>query len=295
MRSNLPRKNFALIIAMVIIFAVLLAVYIPLKIHIRNSGEISPVEETVSFEILITRDLLWSLWPAEEGSSTGEDLPRRIGENVSRESVLIIDYLEINAGITEDEHAPDRIPVNRLEDIEYDAIFPVIASASPANLLSGRVKLLELPLPMVSANIVPEKATGDNLRQWVISEVRGSAGDGTSRKIRVGLFSVSFSDSIQSAYSRFNRYNLVNPRIAALEVINRMKKDGCHLIIAVFGPGMTGSPGELPGIDLILESGEDGSGVGGSDIYTAGLQWEGMVPERLRIFYYGDSVRVEKI
>ncbi len=55
MKRTSKRPGFPFIRPILMLFVVLLAIYIPLKIHIARSGEATPVD--VSFSIFVTSDL----------------------------------------------------------------------------------------------------------------------------------------------------------------------------------------------------------------------------------------------
>lgn len=55
MRRTSKKQSFPFIRAILALFVVLLAIYIPLKIHIARSGEAVP--DNVSFSVFVTSDL----------------------------------------------------------------------------------------------------------------------------------------------------------------------------------------------------------------------------------------------
>ncbi|MBD3180515.1 MAG: hypothetical protein GF417_13580 [Candidatus Latescibacteria bacterium] len=292
MKSNLSRKNIALLGISVIIFIALLAVYIPLKIYINREESDSPVTGKVSFNILITRNLSGALDQARSGNRNPDRTVELVTSSDNRESLLLIDFIEIVPGISAGEERPAGFPTDKLKKIGYRAVAPLILRRDSMKFLSGPLWLFDLPLPLVSANIVATKESSNNLRRWLITDIEARAdGNSGSREIRIGIFSVSNPDSIRAEYSRFNHYNLISPGIAALEAINRMIKEECHLIIALCDAGTTEILDDLPGIDLILEMGEKNFSRRSKDALTVSFSGEEDGPVNLMVTYSKDSLR----
>jgi len=293
MKSNLSSKNPALIKISVVIFILLLAAYIPLKIHISSEGETEPVAETVSFDIIITRNLSRCIYPGGRCAAGIENTREMIRAGEKGESLLILDYLEIDPAKLEESTRPKQLPVDRLKRIGYHAIAPVIAGESTAEFLSSPRTVFQLPLPLVSANIIPEQDRNHNLRQWVCGDISGAVrGKDEYRDIRIGIFSVSRMDSIEDSYSRFNSYNIINPKIAALEVINRLNREGCHLIIAVCGAGFNEDLRSVPGIDLILEGAGKTRIRSNAENYMVSFGEDSSTANRFRVLFSEDSLKV---
>lgn len=283
----------ALIRFIVVIFILLLAVYIPLKIYINREEGLSHVEQQVSFDMMVTRNLSCTLSrPAGEYTCR-----QRIGEIIeNHKPSLLIDYTEISSRLLKEAPGRENLPLEKLRNTGYHAVAPVIADRNSMEALSGAFWLLRLPLPLTSANIVPGSESGNNLRQLIITDIEAKRAEtGKRRDIKAGIFSISLADSIQPEYSRFNKYNIINPKIAALEVINRLKREGCHIVIAVCGPGGEKELLELPGIDIILEkAGKPGFSYDRGRV-TVRFGGEDLPVDIFRVSYSVDSIGVSRV
>jgi 5'-nucleotidase/UDP-sugar diphosphatase len=115
----------------------------------------------------------------------------------------------------------------------------------------------DIGLPLVSSNII-DRRTGKLLVSPFIIKDLGSKRTLFGRKggIRVGIFSVVLPDFVYSVDKLAPKYYEVkNPKIAALEAVSKLKKKGCHLIIALSHQGFDRSLNlaeEVPGIDIVI-------------------------------------------
>ncbi|MFO7915269.1 MAG: hypothetical protein R6U43_06210 [Candidatus Krumholzibacteriales bacterium] len=292
MKSNISKRNLALIRFSVIVFIILLALYIPLKIHISKEEGSPPIEHQVRFDMMITRNLSCALTRGG-GCASGERIAEIIENN---NPSLLIDYMEITPGLLKAGARMEDLPIEKLKKTGYHAVVPVISDENPPEVLSGSFRLLQLPLPLTSANIVPGREGGNNLSQWIIAGIEGQqTKTGERREIKAGIFSISPADSVQPEYSRFNKYNIINPKIAALEAINRMKREGCHIVIAVCGAGGERELLGLPGIDIILEKAGQTTTSSSKQRVKVNFGGSGLPADIFRVFYSADSIRVSRV
>lgn len=125
----------------------------------------------------------------------------------------------------------------------------------------GKKQLLEAveeaSLPVTSANIF-DKRDGQMLAApWIIKDLGGRMTI-TGRKggIRAGIFSVvlpMFIYEIDPLIPKY--YEIVNPRIAALDAVSHLREKGCDIIIAISHQGWMNSmefAADIPGIDIVV-------------------------------------------
>jgi 2',3'-cyclic-nucleotide 2'-phosphodiesterase (5'-nucleotidase family) len=115
----------------------------------------------------------------------------------------------------------------------------------------GRDRLLkridEAGLKLLSANIYDKR--GDDMLGSKYTVVRAGA-------LRIGVFSVTlplFIHEIDPDIPRF--YEVLDPRIAALEAVSALQSKGCDLIVALSYQGWKGSlelAGSVDGIDIVI-------------------------------------------
>jgi hypothetical protein len=109
---------------------------------------------------------------------------------------------------------------------------------------------------MAPSNIVASAASRSSLQKLAVREVKlYDTSSGEKLGLKTGIFSVIFSDSIHERYEMNSPYNIIDPKIAALEAASELKKKKCRLSIAVCGTEAATSE-ELAfidaGIDIII-------------------------------------------
>lgn len=140
--------------------------------------------------------------------------------------------------------------------MRYDA-----AGIGPGEVRFGRARLLERAssarLDLLTAN-VRDRRSGNLLgKPWKIAHVGGRRTlFGRSGGVRVGLFAVTlplFIHEIDPVVSEY--YEVLDPRMAALEAVSALRGKDCDIIIGISYQGWTKSVAlatEVPGIDVVV-------------------------------------------
>lgn len=140
--------------------------------------------------------------------------------------------------------------------MRYDA-----AGIGPAEIRYGRADLLERAaearLRLLGTNILDRRGHGTLGERWTIVHAGGRRTlFGREGGVRIGIFAVTLPhyvygvDPIAQEY-----YEVVDPRIAALEAVSRLREEGCDLIVALSFQGWPKSVAlaeEVPGIDIVI-------------------------------------------
>jgi sulfur-oxidizing protein SoxB len=179
-------------------------------------------------------------------------------ENKRREKpVMLIDGGDFcSAGNLREQEIKDKYFFEALGLLRYDAL-----GVAEVDILYGRKKLEEKAkrLPLVSANIL-DKETGIPIFDRYIIKRAGGGGFLFFRSggVRVGVFSVADPDLIYSADRLVkNYYDIIDPRIAALDVVTDLREEGCDIIVALSHQAWDKSielAREIPGVDIVITS-----------------------------------------
>jgi 2',3'-cyclic-nucleotide 2'-phosphodiesterase (5'-nucleotidase family) len=157
-----------------------------------------------------------------------------------------------------DQELANKYFFEALKKLRYDAL-----AVGEKEILFGRSKLLEAAdrqkLALVSAN-VRDKETGRPLTTPNTVKVVGGKRRffRTVGGIKVGIFSVASPDLLY-APDRFVQkyYDVVDPRIAALEAVSELRAKGCDVIVALSHQDWNESvelARTVPGLDIVVSS-----------------------------------------
>lgn len=177
----------------------------------------------------------------------------------SERPVMLVDAGDFCAiGKLKHQEARDRYFFEAVEKLEYDAL-----AVAENEILFGRRNLEKIvgkrKLQLISANIL-DKKSGKFLFDRTL--VRRVGGGGfmffRSGGVKVGLFSIADPELLYGA-DRLVRdyYEVVDPRIAALEAVSDLREMGCDMIIALSHQNWDLSmelAREIPGLDIIVTS-----------------------------------------
>jgi 5'-nucleotidase/UDP-sugar diphosphatase len=140
--------------------------------------------------------------------------------------------------------------------LRYDAVG--IGEYETRSGLEGRFAAAErYGLPLVSSNILDRARNKPVAPEWIVRNVGGTRTFfGRRGGVRVGVFSVILPSFIywDGAESQ-KKYDVVDPKTAALAAVKDLRKRGCDLVIAVSHLGWQNSVDlarEVPGIDVVL-------------------------------------------
>lgn len=125
----------------------------------------------------------------------------------------------------------------------------------------GRKRLLkrieEAGLKLLSSNIYDKRGGKMLGSKYAVIRAGGRRSlTGTEGGIKIGVFSVTlplFIHEIDPGIPKF--YDILDPKIAALEAVSTLRKKGCDLIVALSYQGWQGSlelAGSVDGIDVVI-------------------------------------------
>ncbi len=259
MKRNVARGNFLLIKIITGIFVALLAIYIPLKIYIAKSEKDWPENAEARLEIYVTGRFGLGSEPGSRLAELGE-LKDLIAKNRDEKPMLLVEACgsgccgnEIHQGFLFDEPAWKRIT-----EIGYDTIVP--GAACPGRKKEDYFRrLIDYSGPnilLAPANLFPgSQVTGSLKKEAVVELTLTDITGGESIDMKAGIFCVLFTDSIYRGYDRNKPFNLIDPRMAALETAASMKKKNIGLVMALCsadeGSGEA-LAAEVPGVDLVV-------------------------------------------
>jgi 2',3'-cyclic-nucleotide 2'-phosphodiesterase (5'-nucleotidase family) len=114
-------------------------------------------------------------------------------------------------------------------------------------------------IPLVCSNLIDRTVGRPALPTTIVKDVGGKRTlFGRTGTVRVGIFAVVLPTLVYGAAPGVAaRYEVVDPRLAALEAVTNLRRDGCDLIVAVSHQGWPRSldlAREVPGIDLVLNA-----------------------------------------
>ncbi len=180
-----------------------------------------------------------------------------IEERREERPVMLIDNGDFCAvGKIRDKEIKEKYFFEALEMLRYDAF-----GVAENEILFGRKDLEEKTkrLPLVSANILDKKSGEPFFDPYVIRRVGGTGFlFFRSGGIKIGVFSVADPMLVYGA-DRLVReyYEVVDPRIAALEAVSKLREAGCDFIVALSHQELERSmelAKDVPGIDLVVAS-----------------------------------------
>lgn len=243
-----------------IVFIVLLAVYISLRIYISRSEHNRLKREKIDFTIFVTHNVSYPIKlsqgerdPAEtkkDGYNYDKYPSRRKGYG------LLVELCGIGCYRAENKYS-DFIDFTRAaKNLRYDAV-----AVDLSRNMDYFLKLIESGyshIPFTSANIIDSNG-GAIFRRWIIKEIKGENPEtGEIAEVKTGIFSVAF-DEEDSDYTTVRTYKTINPKIASLEAATKMKNEMCDLIIALSHVSSEKSMDlarSVPGIDLVINLSE---------------------------------------
>jgi len=269
MKRNVARGNFLLIKIITGIFVVLLAIYIPLRIHIARSGKGWPEKAVADLEIYVTA----GFGPRSGPRVRLEELEALIDpadEQRDERSFLLVDACGSGCCGKEDFRGGffDEEVRKRIAGTGYDAIIP--GPACPGQKEEDYFRKLVgysgQTILLIPANLFEGSRPAGSLKKKAVMELTlADMAEGEPVDIKTGIFCVLFSDSIYRSYDRNKPFNLIDPRMAALETAASMKKKQVDLILAfcsASGGRSEALAAEVPGIDLVVNfTGDGGSAV----------------------------------
>jgi len=181
-------------------------------------------------------------------------------ENRRREKpVILIDAGDFCAvGKIRDQETRDKYFFKALEMLRYDVL-----AVAENEILFGRRNLLgkakESRLQLVSANILDRKS-GKPIFDRYLTLRAGGGGFLFFRSggVKVGVFSVADPELVYGADRLVKEYyEIIDPRIAALDVVTDLREKGCDIIVAL-GHQEWDQSVELargiPGVDIVVAS-----------------------------------------
>ncbi|HER43796.1 MAG TPA: hypothetical protein ENO08_04990 [Candidatus Eisenbacteria bacterium] len=173
--------------------------------------------------------------------------------------VMLIDAGDFcSVGATKDKEIKDRYFFEAVGMLGYDAM-----GIAENEILFGRANLEEVAkrkgLPLVSANIL-DKASGEPIVDRYV--IRRIGGGGflffRSGGIKIGVFSVAEPSLVYGADRLVTKYyEVLDPRIAALEAASDLRGKGCDMIVALSHREWDLSvelARSTPGIDIVVAS-----------------------------------------
>ena len=125
----------------------------------------------------------------------------------------------------------------------------------------GRERLLEraaeADLTLLGTNIIDKRGNGTLGRPWTIVQAGGRRTPfGREGGIRIGIFSVTLQHFIYGVDPLAQKYyEVIDPRLAALEAISHLRERNCDLIVAISHQGWDKSVAfaeQVPGINIVL-------------------------------------------
>jgi 5'-nucleotidase/UDP-sugar diphosphatase len=173
--------------------------------------------------------------------------------------VLMIDAGDFcSTGIQRDKELTNKYFFQAMKELRYDAL--VIGEKE---ILFGKRNLLETArrskLPLVSSNILDKKTKRQIGAPHIVRTIGGTRlVFKTVGGVKVGIFGVTAPDLVY-ATDRLAReyYEVIDPRIAALEAVSQLRGKGCEVIIALSHQPWEESTGlarEVDGIDVVVSS-----------------------------------------
>lgn len=174
-------------------------------------------------------------------------------------SVLLFDtgdFCQIRR--TTHQDIKDRLFFEGMKLLGYDAV-----AIGEREIKFGRKKLhkfaKQYKLSLISSNII-DRMTGKLIaKPFVIKDIGGKRSlFGRKGGLKVGVFSVILPGFVLSVDSKaIDYYNVLDPKIAALEAVTTLRSKGCDLVIAISHQGWKKSldlAHDVPGIDIVINS-----------------------------------------
>jgi 2',3'-cyclic-nucleotide 2'-phosphodiesterase (5'-nucleotidase family) len=264
MKRKIKKENSVLLKISSIVFIALLAIYIPLKVYISHSEKKPVIRGQVALTIFITHNI-WCSHEFSGGRESGnieENSPLKktlfdsIKSATEKEHALLVDLCGISC--CKANKYPGLPFPKEAQLLKYDAIAVGLHHAT--NNFHDSKKLGYSSLPFTSANII--NTDGKTIfNRWIIKETVGlNSKTGEMVKIKIGIFSVTFADSASDQNSQ-ESHTIINPKIASLEAVTRMKNEMCDLIIALSRTSPEKSidlATSVSGIDILINASESG-------------------------------------
>ena len=181
-------------------------------------------------------------------------------ENRRREKpVMLIDAGDFcAAGKMRDHEIEHKYLFEALAMLQYDAL-----AVAENEILFGRQNLLDNvkknKLQLVSANIIDRKSGKPIFDRYLTLRAGGSGFlFFRSGGVKVGLFSVANPELVYGADRLVkDYYEVIDPRIAALDAVTDLREKGCDIIVALSHQEWDRSTEfarEIPGVDIVVAS-----------------------------------------
>jgi 2',3'-cyclic-nucleotide 2'-phosphodiesterase (5'-nucleotidase family) len=180
----------------------------------------------------------------------------------------------------------------------------------------GRERLLEraseADLVLLGTNIIDKRGDGTLGRKWTIVQAGGRRSlFGREGGVRVGIFSVTLPHFVYGVDPLAQKYyEVIEPRLAALEAVSRLREKNCDLIVAISNQGWDKSVAfaeQVPGIDIVINGRRShpsafGEMHGGALVVDTGphrttlaevsVVWRGGVPSATVVDRGGEALRM---
>lgn len=302
MKRTATNRNFILIRICLIVFLVLLAVYIPLKIYISRTEQKWPEQARAGFKLYVTRSFFCRGAEASRGVEGIDSLSRSVSrERKAGEPLLLIETEGVfceggGPGILTDSGF-----AKKARGAGYDAVFTgqPVGPEDEETLLHALAESPGRRALLSPSNVIPSPMTGIALIRRTVRKLRLSdTATGEKLVAKAGIFGVIFADSVYERKDKNGRYDIINPKIAALEAASALKEEGCRFIIAICGGGKEESVDlaeTVPGIDLVINASSASEGtslVKVNRCLVAHIGGEGRIIVKLSVLLEKDSFEV---
>ncbi|UCF04251.1 MAG: hypothetical protein JSV33_09890 [bacterium] len=152
----------------------------------------------------------------------------------------------------------NRYLLEGMKRMDYDAIV-----VGERDIHCGYSKLLDAAkkydLPLLTTNIFDKRESTLLASPYIIKHVGGKwTLFGRRGGVKIGFFGVVlpyFVHSIDKEITRY--YDIRNTKLTALEMVSRLRQEGCNVIVALSHQGWTNSlelAREVPGIDVVINA-----------------------------------------
>ncbi|HMA76412.1 MAG TPA: hypothetical protein VKO43_03790 [Candidatus Krumholzibacteriaceae bacterium] len=253
MKRRTEKETPILLRISMIVFIVLLAVYIPLRIYISHSGPSRLKREKIDFTIFVTHNISSPAETRKHGYNYDRYPDRQKGDG------LLVELCGIGCYTAEDRYSDFIDFTKAAENLRYDAV-----AVDLSRNMDYFLKLIESGyshIPFTSVNIIDDDGK-TIFRRWIIKEIKGKNPEtDETAEVKTGIFSVAF-DREDSDYTTVRRYKTIDPRIASLEATTRMENENCALVVALSRVSSEKSidlARSVPGIDLVINLSEPGT------------------------------------
>ena len=259
-RSKAPLHT-PLINAALVVLIILIVMYVPLRVRMeRSERALERLDPHLTISVFFTN------WPAGRPEPIGKGTREHrrtapwaslIEERRHERPVVLIGAGDCSFSMGPPTRDPgDGELFEEIRRLRYDAVG--IGECETRIGLDGILTQgHEHGIPFVSSNIIDRRTSKPAARTSIIKELGGTRTFiGRKGSLRVGIFSVALPDCIYASHQDApSRYDVVDPKLAALEAVTNLRAAGCRLIIAISHQGWTQSlelARDVGGIDVVL-------------------------------------------